>query len=101
MKETLEKLKAGTKIILTKIDAKNDHKTRFSIGTKRAGTIKSDVALKKPIFFIEQPNSSITRSVKVIKAENEKIIIETRTSKYSVRVVEDENDAEFKAYLGW
>ncbi|MEI7452303.1 MAG: hypothetical protein WCK37_03830 [Candidatus Falkowbacteria bacterium] len=95
-------IKTGTKIVLTKILKKPRVKSVFEIGQKLSGTLTMDVEYGRPLYLKEFDGRATTSNV--IASYNQLcdtktiLIMETQKSIYSVRIVEDDNDEEFKKW---
>ncbi len=99
MENYIDLLKAGTKIVLTKLEMKKGKFSMLGVGGIRSGTLSSDCKLDTPIYYREWSGHHVTSIVFRVFQEEGDLRIETETSIDSVRIVTDDNDEEFRRFL--
>jgi hypothetical protein len=97
----IEKLKKGTKVVLTKTQIKKNMSSAFHEGEKRSGTLSLNASLTNPLRFEERGGGHVTSRVESVVEKGGIITLETETSFYSVRIVKNESDEEFKKWLNY
>ncbi len=90
----------GTKIVLTKKSLKTNSDSAFKQGEMRSGTLSYDIENHNQVCFKEWGGGSVTSQIQNIEKVDDEIILETATSIYSVRIVENKDDPEFIKWLG-
>lgn len=100
MKDPIKRLKEGVMVVLTKTCQKQEKQAfvHIRMGDKRSGTLSTDLAIDKSILFIESPHRRMS-ILKSVQEKNGSLSLETEVDIFSIRIVEDPNDEEFKKYL--
>ncbi|HLP86438.1 MAG TPA: hypothetical protein VK153_01010 [Candidatus Paceibacterota bacterium] len=99
MEKDIGLLKAGTKIVLTKKRIKRRKFFMLEIGGNKAGTLASDCKIGQPLFYKKCEDIHTTSNISDVFEEEGSLHIETESSVYSVRIVTDNNDEEFKKLI--
>lgn len=95
----LPSLEAGTKIVLTKTALKDGERSLFEVGEKRSGTLSAALEYGEFVRFKEWDGGHVTSAIRALEPNGTGFILETRTSFYSIEIIEDADDGEFQKWL--
>lgn len=85
---TAQKIGAGTKVVLTKINDKPGHLSS-TINGSATGVLQTDAEQGGLLRLEQDENTYFTSNIVILNAENKEITLETTTACYSIKIVED------------